>query len=58
MIIWIVMAIGVIVIAAVTFGGRRRYVRARGGAGDNPSSHNAGHARDHRDHRHRGRGRH
>jgi hypothetical protein len=56
MLIWILMAIGVVVIASVLFG-RRRYTRVRGGAHDNPSSHNRGHAKDHHQHPRRGRGR-
>lgn len=56
MLIWILMAVGVVVIASVLFG-RARYTRVRGGAHDNPSSHNRGHTKDHREHPHRGRGR-
>jgi len=56
--IWIVMAVGLVVIVAMGYGGRRRYRSHRsGGAGDNPKSHNKGHSKDHHTHDHRGRGR-
>jgi hypothetical protein len=55
--IWFIMAIVLLVIVIGGYGGRRKYQKSKGGgAGDNPKSHNRGHAKDHRDHSHRGRG--
>jgi len=56
MLIWILMAVGLVILVAVSYGGHRRY-RNRGGGANNPSSHNAGHAKDHHSHNRRGRGR-
>ena len=56
MFIWIVLAIVLLVITAGGYAGHRRYKAKGGGAGDNPKSHNRGHAASQKNHRGRGSG--
>jgi len=55
LIIFAIVAIGVVVVALGGYGGRRRYQKMKGGgAGDNPKSHRGHNAKNRHDHRGRG----
>jgi hypothetical protein len=56
-VIFAIVAIGLVVIAIGGYGGRRQYRKRKGGgAGDNPKSHHGHAAKDHTNHRGRGKG--
>ncbi len=56
MLIWMLMAVGLVVIAIITFTGRRRYRDNRSGSSASHTTHTTHHGKN--AHNHRGRGSH